>query len=208
MMTEKRKVANPLALAVLSYLSREPMHPYELVRTLRRNGDERSVKFNPGSLYMVIRQLAKAGFIVESETTRDGNRPERTVYALSAAGREEWRDWLRELVEEPHYEYPQFVLALSLIAALPPNDVVDLLSTRLRRVAEQRAETRELIDRTIAMGVPPLFLVDEEYRVAMLETEATFIEGFIDRINHPETGWGPPWAEFLAQTAIDDEREQ
>src|SRR5918992_2941121 len=112
-----RKVGNLLALAVLSYLTQRPMHPYELGRTLREHGDARSIKFNHGSLYMVVGQLAKAGFIAEQETVREGQRPERTVYALTDAGRNELRDWLRELVEEPQHEYPQFVAALSLIAA-------------------------------------------------------------------------------------------
>src|SRR5216117_2654753 len=112
-MANRRKVGNLLALAVLAYLSRAPMHPYELSRTLRDNGDARSIKFNHGSLYMVVQQLARAGFIDEVETSRDGQRPERTVYALTDAGRHELRDWLRELVEVPQHEYPHFVAALS-----------------------------------------------------------------------------------------------
>jgi DNA-binding PadR family transcriptional regulator len=68
---------------------------------------------------MVFEQLTRAGFIVAQETSRAGQRPERTVYALTDAGRRELRDWLRELVEEPRHEYPQFVAALSLIGALP-----------------------------------------------------------------------------------------
>src|SRR5258707_8702781 len=100
-MATKRKVGNLLALAVLSYLTQRPMHPYELGRTLRDNGDARSIKFNHGSLYMVVGQLAKAGYITEEETTREGQRPERTVYALTEAGRHELRDWLSELVEQP-----------------------------------------------------------------------------------------------------------
>jgi DNA-binding PadR family transcriptional regulator len=200
-MARKRKVGNLLALAVLSYLTRAPMHPYELSRTLRDHGDARSIKFNHGSLYMVVQQLARAGFIVEQETTRDGQRPERTVYALSDAGRHELRDWLRELVEVPQHEYPQFVAALSLIATLPPTEVVELLGRRLRRLAEQRAETRNLIDSTLAGGVHPLFLVEEDYRLALLDTESLFVEQLIERINHPDTGWGRLWDEFHGRPA-------
>jgi DNA-binding PadR family transcriptional regulator len=202
----RRKVNNLLALAVLSYLTEGPKHPYELSRSLREHGDDRSIKFNHGSLYMVVRQLAKAGFIVEQETTREGQRPERTVYALTDAGRNELRDWLRELVEEPQHEYPQFVAALSLIAALPPSEVVELLSRRLGRLAEQRAEIRELIDKTLAGGVHPLFMVEEEYRLALLDAESVFVERFIERITHPETGWGRLWAEFHGEPDITDER--
>lgn len=197
-MARKRAVDNLLALAVLSYLTRQPMHPYELSRTLRENGDARSIKFNHGSLYMVFGQLAKAGFIVAQETTREGQRPERTVYALTHAGRGELRHWLRDLVEEPQHEYPHFVAALSLIAALPPDQVVELLGRRLGRLAEQRTEIAALVETTLAAGVPPLFLVEEDYRLALLEAESGFVEHFIERITHPETGWGPLWAQFHA----------
>src|SRR5215207_10208119 len=200
-MAKRRKVGNLLALAVLSYLIQRPMHPYELSRTLRDNDDTRSIKFNHGSLYMVVGQLAKAGFIAEQETTREGQRPERTVYALTDAGRHELRDWLRELVEEPQHEYPHFVAALSLIAALPPSEVVELLGRRLGRLAEQRAEIRELVDSTLAEGVHPLFLVEEDYRLALVDAESVFVERFIGRITPPETGWGQLWAENHSEPA-------
>jgi len=145
-MARRRKVGNLLALAVLSYLTQKPMHPYELGRTLREHGDARSIKFNHGSLYMVVHQLEKAGYVVEQETTRAGGRPERTVYAITDAGRKEHQDWLRELVEMPQHEFPQFVAALAFIAALPPEDAVELLGRRLRRLATQRSEIRGLVD--------------------------------------------------------------
>ena len=191
-----RRVRNLLALAVLSYLSRGPMHPYELGRTLRENDDGRSIKYNHGSLYMVVGQLEKAGLVAAGETSRAGLRPERTVYEITEAGREELRDWLRELVEEPQHEYPQFVAALSLIGALRPDEAVELLRRRLERLAERRAQTRELVDRTVAGGVHPLFLVEEEYRIALLEADGAFVERLIERITDPRDGWAPLWERF------------
>jgi DNA-binding PadR family transcriptional regulator len=200
-MAQKRKVGNLLALAVLSYLSQQPMHPYELARTLREHGDDRSIKFNHGSLYMVVQQLAKAGFIGEVETSRDGQRPERTVYALTEAGRAEFQDWLRDLVAEPAHEYPRFVSALSLISALPPSEVISLLRQRLDRLAETRAEIRALIDTSIGGGVPELFLVEEEYRLALLDAETSFVAEFIAKISDPRNDWAPMWAQFHGQPA-------
>jgi DNA-binding PadR family transcriptional regulator len=205
-MASKRKVSNLLALAVLSYLSQRAMHPYELARTLRKHGDARSIKFNHGSLYMVVGQLAKAGYITELETSRDGQRPERTVYALTGAGRAEFRDWLRELVAEPQHEYPHFVAALSLIAALPPGEIVALLHHRLGQLHEARAEIRGLIDTMLARGVPELFLVEEEYRLSQLTAEVAFVEEFIGKITDPQTGWGAMWAQFHAQSGAPPDR--
>ena len=207
-MAEKRKVSNLLALAVLSYLTQGPMHPYELGRTLRDHGDERSIKFNHGSLYMVVQQLERAGFVAEQETSREGQRPERTVYAITDAGRAELRDWLRELVEEPQHEYPHFVAALSLISALPPSEVLTLLRRRLTRLAAQRAEIQAIIERTLAQGVPRLFLIEEEYRLDLLAAESSFVERFIEKITSPGSDWGRMWAEFHGEPAPVNEGKQ
>lgn len=195
-MAKKRKVGNLLALAVMSYLTMRPMHPYELSRTLRDNGDERSIKFTHGSVYMVVQQLATAGFVTERETSREGQRPERTVYELTVAGREEMRDWLRELVEEPVHEYPRFVAALSLISALPPKEAVQLLRNRQAKLDAQRVEIRTLTAGALEQGLHPLFLVEEDYRVALIEAESMFVHQLIQKIIHPKTGWEKEWAEF------------
>ena len=191
---KRRQVGNLLALAVLSYLSRQPMHPYELSKTLRSYGDERSIKFTHGSLYMVVQQLAKAGFVAEQEVSREGARPERTVYAITDAGRDELRDWLRELIGQPQHEYPAFVSALSLVAALTPNEVVALLRERLTGIAKQRDEAAQLVGKAEADGVPPLFLIEELYRIRLLDAEQIFVEEFLGLINDPQEGWGPMWA--------------
>lgn len=195
-MPRKRKVSNPLALAVLSYLVQGPKHPYELSRTLRDHGDDRSIKFNHGSLYMVVKQLAGAGFIAEQETTRAGQRPERTVYALTDEGREELHDWLHQLIEEPKHEYPQFVAALSLIGALPPDEAVALLRVRVDRLAEQQGDIRRLIDESLSDGVPGLFLVEEEYRLTVSQAESGFVNDLIERITDPKTNWRKLWSEY------------
>ena len=187
----KRKVANLLGLAILSYLSQEPMHPYQLSRTLRDHGDARSVKFNHGSLYAVIEQLTKAGFVVPKEVARAGQRPERTVYAITDAGRRELHDWLGSLLGEPAHEYPQFVAALAFIAALPPDEALARLHTRASKIAEERDAIRTLVDGTLAQGVPELFLIEEEYRIAMLAAEAAFVESLINTITRKR--WSAVW---------------
>ncbi len=60
----KRKVSNPLALAVLACLWERPMHPYEMASTLRERGKDQSIKLNYGSLYTVVEGLQQHGLIV------------------------------------------------------------------------------------------------------------------------------------------------
>ena len=98
--------------------------------------------------------------------------------------------------------------ALSLIAALPPEEVLALLTTRARRLADQRDEARRVIADTLRAGVHPLFLVEEDYRLALLDAEAAFIDDFVRRITDPQTGWAPQWTEFhRAQRATEEGEE-
>ena len=92
----RRRVSNPLALAVLSCLNERPMHPYEISTTLRSRGKEQSIKLNYGSLYAVVDALQKHGLIAARETSREGRRPERTVYEISESGVTEFEDWLAD----------------------------------------------------------------------------------------------------------------
>ena len=105
-----RKVSNPLALAVLALLVERPTHPYEMGRTLRERNKEASIKLNYGSLYSVLEQLLRAGYVAKRETLRDTARPERTIYEITDAGRDELHDWMAELVSIPTKEFRAFAL--------------------------------------------------------------------------------------------------
>lgn len=181
-----RVVANPLALAVLAFLTMEPMHPYELGRRLRETGKDRNIKFNRGSLYMVVEQLRKAGFIVEQETVRDSQRPERTVYALAVEGRRELYSWMGELIASPQAEYPQFGVALSLLAVLSPAKPSDLLEQRLRALSSQLDECRATVQHANDNKIPWIFLVEEEYRSTMLEAEHRFVVRLVASLKRPD----------------------
>src|SRR5271170_4384245 len=111
----RRKVGNPLALAVLACLFERPMHPYEMAGTLRERHKDESIKLNYGSLYSVVESLQRHELIEAQETERKGRRPERTVYAITNAGALELTDWLSELLSTPVKEYRQFEAALSLL---------------------------------------------------------------------------------------------
>jgi DNA-binding PadR family transcriptional regulator len=183
---KRRKVANPLALAVLAELLMGPIHPYEIGRRLKEHGKDRNIKYNRGSLYMVVEQLKKARFITEQETVRDTQRPERTVYALTDAGRDELYDWMRELVAQPRHEYPQFGVALSLLSVLSPTEAVELLTQRLAALSGESDEIRATVRTAAEGGVAWVFLVEEEYRLAVLDAESRFVTGLIESLEDPE----------------------
>jgi DNA-binding PadR family transcriptional regulator len=205
--TMARPTNNLLALAVLSYLTQRPMHAYELNRMLKENDAAKTFKLSYGALYGVVRQLAEGGLIQAAGTGQSGNLPRYTVYELTGEGRAEMRRWLTELLSEPRHEYPAFAAALSLVAVLHPDEVTDLLHARHGRIVSAIAEIRAVREGALASGVPPLFLVEDEYRIALLEAETSFITSLIAKITDPQDGWAGPWAAYHApqQRAVTDD---
>src|SRR2546423_7682627 len=129
--TARRKISNLLALSLLNLLVERPMYPYEMAATLRQRGKDEAIKINWGSLYTVVQNLEKYGFIEAVDVAREGRQPERTTYQITDAGREELKDWLRELIGEPEREYTRFEAALGEGAVLPPDQLTGLLQRRL-----------------------------------------------------------------------------
>jgi DNA-binding PadR family transcriptional regulator len=218
-MATKSRPNNPLALAVLALLFERPMHPYEMASTLKERHKEESIKLRYGSLYTVIDMLLARGWIAAKETSREGKRPERTVYVLIGAGLDELRDWMRDLLRAPAKEYPQFEAALCLLPVLPPDETVHLLRDRALQLSgtvwKMEAELAELAQQDLASVAgmqqlpaalegrkfPPLFVVEAEYRLALTRAELAFVNELVRRI--VEDGWGPVdmWREIQAAAA-------
>ena len=77
-------------IAVLALLRERPMHPYEMQRLLKERHTEDLLPLKRGSLYHAIDRLVKSGLIEAVETTREGNRPQRTTYRLADGGEAEF----------------------------------------------------------------------------------------------------------------------
>ena len=195
-MKNPRKISHPLALAVLVLLFEKAMHPYEMAATLKQRGKERSIKLRYGSLYTVIGQLERDGFIEAAGTERDGGRPERTTYRITDAGETEMSSWLRALLAEPVKEYPQFEAALSLLPALPPKDVQLLLAERLGRLEEQERQMQADLDDAAATNMPALFLVESEYALALVRAERAYVKGLVRGIETGELSGVEQWQQW------------
>jgi DNA-binding PadR family transcriptional regulator len=188
----KRRVANLLALAVLGTVAQRPMHPYEISTSLRTRGKETSIKLNFGSLYSVVEALARHGLIESQGTVRDGKRPERTIYAITDAGRAEMEDWLSELLSTPKKEYTSLEAALSFAAGLAPDEVARLLTARATRLRMDIGSVDAGLEYTDEMGLPELFVIEEQYRKALMEAELAFVIALASRIEKGELG-GVTW---------------
>src|SRR6202165_2297856 len=142
MKTTRELPRTPLALAVMTLLMERPMHPDEMRLKRKERGHDQVIRLKGGSIYDTVVRLEDGGFIKSQETSREGRRPERTVYAITETGRDEITSWMREMLAQPVNDYPQFAAALAFLAVLEKGEDVGLLKLRSAMLESQIAGTQ------------------------------------------------------------------
>ncbi|WP_234361620.1 PadR family transcriptional regulator [Plantactinospora sp. BB1] len=186
-MPESRR--SVLALAVLSMLTEEPMHAYrmqQLIKT-RRKDDVVNVS-QRNSVYQTIQRLVRDGLVAVVGIERAENRPERTTYRITDAGRATLADWLRAMLASPTAEYPEFPAALSFLPNLSPADAVAALTLRVTRLEERLAALdREIAE--VATFLPRLFGIETEYRRQVVDAELRYVRDLVADLRAERITW-------------------
>jgi DNA-binding PadR family transcriptional regulator len=172
------------ALAVLGLLLTGPRHTYEMHLMIERTHKD-FVTGLPRSIYHAAQRLLAAGHIRVAATTRDGVRPERTVYELTQAGRLRLREWVRLLLAEPDASSALLVPALNFAGCLPPPDVAAALRSR----RDTQLDRVEAAGRSLPPGLPRLLTLEAEYEMNRLRAESDWLSRLIDDLDAGRLDW-------------------
>ncbi|WP_091229486.1 PadR family transcriptional regulator [Microbacterium sp. 3J1] len=191
-----------MAVMVLALLREGDMHPYEMVRLMRARRDERLLTVTNGTLYHTVGRLQRSGLVEEIGTDRDGNRPERTTYTLTDAGRDALLGWLRR--ELATIDSPSaFRIALSEAHNLERPEVIDCLRVRRQALDEAHVQHRDGLRGARASSVPEQVLVEFDRQEVLLEAELRWLDSLLSRLEAHAFPWGPTAFEdtdrYLAQ---------
>ncbi|MGH2449311.1 MAG: PadR family transcriptional regulator [Chloroflexota bacterium] len=178
-----------LGLAVLVLLYEHPMHPYEMQHHIRERGLDEVIKLKAGTLYSTVERLCRKGLVEPLETSRDGKRPERTVYGLTDAGRIGLLTTLQDFLSRPSKEYPAFTAGLAFLGAVPPDEALGLLQSRLFRLEVSLAGYDTMLKATRDHGLPKLFSVETEYSRHMVQAELDWTRRLVQDIETGELSW-------------------
>lgn len=180
---------NPLAVSTLALLAERPMHPYEAYQLMLQRQEDRVVRVSAGSLYRTVERLAEQGLLAEQGSEREGNRPERTVYAITDAGRAALRERLAEMLRTIENEYPEFPVAIGEAHNLPAEEVTALLAERAAELRRRIAFIDGVVPHIQAKGVARRYILNVFYSRAMLEREADWLERTIAELDSGELEW-------------------
>jgi DNA-binding PadR family transcriptional regulator len=184
-MNQSHLSRDPLILTILALLAEKPRHPYEIQRLIRERKKD-FARSTQRTLYHAIDRLAKAGLILPAETSREGNRPERTVYQITDDGRHSFVQWLGELLAQPLPEYPLFTVAMSFLAYLPMETALQALQAR---IIELEAELAGIEARLQGLSLHRLLLLELEYVRALRQGELEWVRALIQDMRQGRLSW-------------------
>ncbi len=173
-------------MVLLALLVEAPTHPYRMQQMIKERGQDQLVNVaQRNSVYQTLERLVRDGLVRPGSTSREPGRPERTVYEVTDEGAATLRRWLREMLPEPAREFPEFPVALAFLALLEPAEAGELLRRRLTTIAGRAAA----IEAQAPPGLPRLFLIEDEFRAAMLRAETEWLRGLVADLDAGRLTW-------------------
>ena len=130
---------------MLAMLAKEPSHGYQLRARLRQALGPLGDAMNAGQIYVTLGRLEKANLVASEQAAGLPDRPDRKVYALTAAGQQRVAGWLAE-VSWPGPAPAEFHLKLVAAAAAglaDPLAIVDVQRRELLRRLRSRPACRD-----------------------------------------------------------------
>ncbi len=173
---------------MLALLSVRPAHPYELHRFVIDTHKD-YIGGLPRSLYHAVDRLARDELIAPVETSREGRRPERTVYRVTEEGRAELSSRLRRLLEQPDGDTKVFLAAVSLMGCLPVPEAERALSTRAATLEGAIVAADAHIETLGGSGLPRVLVLEVEYDRAMKAAELEWVRATLAEIRSGRITW-------------------
>lgn len=186
-MADQTVSTDVVSLTVLAFLTERPMHPYDVQRVIRQRHKDYAME-RPRALYRAFERLARDELIEPVETSREGRRPERTVYQITDEGRTEFSHWLLQLLERPVVEDPVFAVAVGLLGYLNPESVLEALNDRFAALEGEIAGVDAALQ-AMRSSLPRLVLLAHEYRRALRQAERDWVLGLIQDIRTGSLSW-------------------
>jgi len=131
-----------IRLFILGSLSASgPVHGHQIRQQAQSDRTDQWADVAVGALYGALKRLANEGLVSEVRTERVGNRPERTVYEITAEGRRALAAVRDAALRELAMANDPFDLALAQSRDLPEEHLTQVVATRLAglKVAEASA---------------------------------------------------------------------
>jgi len=180
----KTKSITRFAAVLLALAGEKKLSAYEMLRILQRVNIQRWFPISDSSVYVTARNLEKQS-LLEGEIIQEGNMPEKTVFSLTARGKDALDGTLRRYLCDTDAGNPEFDIAMLFLCSLPRQEALSHLSqkeTRLIAEIDRAAELHKSLknDRTISFSGKCMIRHNRYLKEAELKTVRELIADIKD----------------------------
>lgn len=170
-----------------------PVHGYDLRRGILSWGAEEWANVAPGSIYNALKTLVREGLLEVVGTDRQGARPERTMYQLTAEGEKEFQQLLRENLWRSRSPNHPLHVGLAFFPLFPRDELAAAMRDRAdelqAQVADCHSDIREILEGNgdpARGGIPRHVAESFRLTAALLEGEAAWARDLAERLEKGE----------------------
>lgn len=173
-------------LVILGLLRDKPLHGYEIKRRVEEYmSDWASVAF--GSIYFALDKLSEEALIEKTSVEQHGNRPSRSVYRITTAGREEFLRLLRDTWRNVERTRFSVDIGLFFMSALPAEEIRQAVRGRIgaiegayeRLLAHEETKFRD-------PRIPPVARAIFGHTLAHMKAELAWTKELLEKLERGE----------------------
>ncbi len=178
---------------VLGIIAEKPINPYEIKKLLERISIRKWLPIAVSSLYATIRTLAEAG-LIDCETARDGNMPEKKIYTINDAGRKSLRETLLSFLGSTELDNRKTHIAMLMVCHLDKDQAVETILRKLKKLENSEMMLKRVIASFEASpNMPYTGLMAVKHELLAVQAELSAARELLARI-----GGDLVWHSFLS----------
>lgn len=177
-----------IALLILSFIAERPLNPYEITKVFERMQIDKWFPIGSSSIYATIKALVKKGYI-SGTTVKEGNMPEKTIYAITPQGEDALRQTLISYLSGREQILSEFDLAMMFICHLEKETAVEALEQHRDRVEQEITIREQVYTRAKDNGIIPYTgLIEIQHSMYKREAELRTINDLVEEVKK-DTEW-------------------
>lgn len=170
-------------LAVLSLLTEQARHGYEIESLIEQRGMREWTEVGFSSIYYILKKLESAG-LVSGQLEEAPRGPARKVFSITPTGMTALHEAVLQALSTPHNSYPPIQLGLANLPLLTREEAI----TALMQHRDSLLNVRENLRANQQAQQPLPYFVDAmfDYSLTMTNAQIVWIETFIQRLKSPD----------------------
>ena len=180
-------------IILMGMLTEQSHNAYEINKIIEARRTRTWLKISTAAVYRNLRRLHEEGHL-EATTRRDGLKPHKTVFSISASGRDHFVDLLRESAQGQvglHFDFDAWVAHIHHRPAPEALVLLDGLRRQLGAIRDELDVVSTHHGGNLPIGAASLM----QLRLQMLDTTLEWVDGFeVDSESGDLVHRGPPMA--------------